>query len=143
MGKSLYADGMSGGRLLTQTYIPNASAGDATKEWGIFCAPADCKVLQVQIVPQATITGQASNYFNLNLIDKGAAGSGSDELGNIDFSSSGVVATNFDGKDIVADTAIASATALTQGDVLALERELVSSGLAMPELIVIVTYVLT
>ena len=142
MGKTLYADGLSGGRLLAQAYVAAAAQTDATKEWPVFCAPDACKVLQVQIVPQSTITGTDTNSMNLNLRNKGAAGTGTTELGNVDFEN-GTDATGYDALDILADTAIASATALSQGDVLGLQRELVSGGLAMPELIVIVTFVLT
>jgi len=142
MGKTIYADSQVGARISAVAYVPAAATADATKEWPVFCAPDSCKILQVQIIPQATITGTATNYFNLNLRNKGAAGAGTTELGNIDFLS-GTNATGYDAKDIVADTAHASATALSQGDVLGLQRELVLTGLAMPELIVLVTYILT
>jgi len=142
MGKTRFADNLAGGRLASMVYTAAAGAGDASKSWPVFCAPDDCKVLQVQIVPQATITGADTNSANLNLINKGSAGAGTTELGNIDFVN-GTNATAFDAKDIVADTAIADATALSQGDVLAIEREKVGTGLAIPELIVVVTYRLT
>ena len=142
MGKTRFADNAAGMRLTAQSYIPAALAGDATKSTPIFCAPDNCKVLQVQVVAQADITGQATDYFNLNLINKGSSGAGTTELANIDFLNASVTATAFKGKGLLANTAVESATALTAGDVLAIERELVNSGLATPELKVVVTYTL-
>jgi len=143
MGKTIFADQAVGQRLMNIAYLPAAGAGDATKEWPIFCAPDSCKVLQVQIVTQAILTGADTESMNLNLRNKGAAGIGTAELGNVDFES-GTDATAYDALDILADTAYADATALSQGDVLGLQREKVgSSGLAMPELIAIVIFILT
>jgi len=141
MGKTRFADYAAGMRLTNQAYLPAAGAADVTKSTPVFTAPDNCKVLQVQIVTQAAITGANTNSMNLNLINKGAAGIGATELGHIDFVS-GTNSVAFDGKDLVADTAIASATELTAGDVLAVEREKVGSGLAMPEVLVIVTFTL-
>lgn len=121
---------------VTQAYIPAAAAGDATKNWPIFFAERPCRVLSVGVVPQATITGQNTNTFHWNVINRGTAGAGTTEIGNVDFVS-GTNVTGFDFREIVVETA---GRRLSTGEVLALQRELIGSGLAAPETLAIVVF---
>ena len=106
------------------TTIAHAAA-TATEIVASVVAPFAAK-MTVYWVPNAAITGTATNYTNLNVINKGQAGAGTTELGNVDFAS-GTDATACDELALVA-----TAVAVAAGDVIALQAEKVSTGLAIP-----------
>ncbi len=119
-----------------QQTIASALAADATAEWPIFYADRDCRILRVGIVAYSTITGANTNTFHVNILNKGAAGVGTTEIGNKDFVS-GTNATAFVEYDVVAESANA---AMARGEVLNLQREKVGTGMAMPALLVVVAF---
>lgn len=123
------------GQHVEEFTINNKVLGDATLDYPLFEARRPCRLVSVEIVPGATITGQATNTFNLNVKTWTAAGVAT-ERGNRDYlSGTNEVA-------MVKRSLYAPATPLNmaQGDHVTLERELVGSGLAMPALGVRVTY---
>lgn len=116
--------------------MPASAAADATAEVPVFRAPFACKVRKVVLVPGAAITGTATNYHNLNLINRGTDGSGTTELANRDY----LNGTN-ESKAVARELyAPASYLALAAGAVLAIEKEKVGTGLALPAIQVIVEY---
>jgi len=119
-----------------QTTVPSALAADATAEWPIFYADRACRILRVGIVAYSTITGANTNTFNVNILNKGTAGIGTTEIGNKDFVL-GTNATAFVEYDVVAESANA---AMARGEVLNLQREKIGTGMAMPALVVIVSF---
>lgn len=124
------------GARCIQTYLPAVGAADATIAYPIFRAPDTCVVSKVEIVPQAAITGQDTNYRELNLINAGSAGAGTTELANIDLAS-GTNLTALDGKAFT----LAANVSMSAGDVLKIESALVGeTGLAVPALLVYVEY---
>ena len=116
-------------------HIPAIGAADATIVYPIFSAQSTVKVTEVIIVPQAAVTGNDTNRKNLNVLDVGAAGAGTTEIGNLD------LATSTDLTSLAEQALGVTDTQLTDGDVLALQVELVSSGVALPALHVIVEYI--
>lgn len=103
-------------------YIPAVAATSATAKIAIWQAPNNVTIEQVTVRTGAAITGDGTNTINLNILDGGAAGSGTTEIGNSDFGA-GVNAAALD--DIVIDCDSAS---LDEGDALILQVEKVGSG---------------
>lgn len=101
------------------------AAATATEIVATVVAPFKAK-MTLHWVPNAAITGAATNYTNLNAINKGQSGAGSTEIGNVDFDD-GTNATACDELAIVG-----SAVAVAAGDVIALQAEKVSTGLSIP-----------
>lgn len=82
-----------------------------TSEVGIKL-PFKCKIISVHAIPQATITGQATNYGSYEFYNRGTAGDGTTELGDIDFDN-GTNAADFQAAEVYAPTtelAVADAT---------------------------------
>lgn len=103
------------------------AAATATEYICLWAAPFACRLLGVYWVPAADVTGTATNYTNLNVINRGSAGAGSTELGNKDYAS-GTDAVGGDVNTIVAGLT----TALAENDVIGIQAEKVSTGLALP-----------
>lgn len=103
------------------------AAATATEYVCMWAAPFVCRLLAVYWVPAASVTGTATNYTNFNVINMGSAGLGTTELGNKDFLS---------GTDAVGGDALAIVTGLTtamaENDVIGIQAEKVSTGLALP-----------
>lgn len=116
-------------------HIPAVDAGDSTIVYPLFYAPFTCKVQKVILIPQDDVSGHDTNRKNLNVLDSGADGDGTTEIGNLDLES-GTDLAALDAKEIdVTDTQ------LTAGDVLSLQIELVSGGVALPTMLAITEYV--
>ena len=122
-----------------QTYVPAAAAADATTQWPIFYAEKGCRILRVAIVPQAAITGADTNSMTLTVVDKALVGVCTTVLGSKAYTA-GVNVIAFDDDTLVAETA---AKTVAAGAVVNLERAKVGTGLAMPQLLVTVTYELS
>src|SRR3990172_2070686 len=60
------------------------TAGTADEE-PVLIAPIACTVTGVTLVPETAITGHATNYAPLSLENKGAAGTGTDEIASFAF----------------------------------------------------------
>jgi hypothetical protein len=111
--------------------LPAHAAATASEKLKIFEAPVDCTVTSVEFVSAIAVTGVDTNTTHLNLIDGGAAGAGSTEVGNYDLT---------DGNDLAANTAQELAGAagagtdfdLDEGDYLMLQWEKVGNGLNVP-----------
>lgn len=125
------------GPLYVHTVVPKHAAG-STDEYCIFRAPFNCKVQKVTIVPAANVTGQATNYTNINIKSwTDGATPVATEIANRDYNSSAVTEVAMKARDIYAPTTYLSMSA---GEYLSLEEENVGTGLALPSLGVIVTY---
>lgn len=115
-------------------HIPAIGAGDSTIKYPIFSAQFTCNVTDVIIVPQAAVTGNTTNRKNLNVLDAGTAGAGTTEIGNLD------LITSTDLVALAEQSLGVTDTELTDGDVLVLQIELVSGGVALPAMLVITEY---
>ena len=116
--------------------VPAHAAATATEVVNIFRAPFACKIVSVELIPDAAITGADTNSTNVNLLNAGTAGTGTTELGNIDFASGTDAAAG------VAQDLYRPATALSvaSGVILQVQIEKVSSGLAIGRFTAVVTY---
>lgn len=112
------------------------AAATATEVACIFRAPFACKIVSVEIIPDAAATGNDTNRTNVNLLNGGTAGTGTTELGNLDY------ATGTDAAVGVAQDVYRPATALAiaSGVILKLQLEKVSSGVALGSALVVTTY---
>lgn len=112
--------------------------GDATEDQVIFTAPFRCVLENVSITPNASATGNDTNRKNLNLIDKGSDGSGSDEVGALDLVT-GVDLVEAD-ETAITITGTAAQREMLKGDVLMLEIEQVGTGITIAESLVKVQF---
>lgn len=134
---SKYAQGdVVGHQFIAQATIPAVAAGTATIVYPIFVADRDVRIKAVTFVPQAAVTGDNTNRKNLNLHNRGADGTGTTELANIDLATG----TNLVALDETSLYAPASPLSISAGIVLAVQVEQVASGVALPQLHVQVTY---
>ena len=118
--------------------VPAHAAATATEQWPCFFAPFPCIVTGCKVVPQTAATGDNTNTTNLNLISKGAAGSGTTELANLDLVT-GVNLTAYADSSLTVTGTLAQRT-LAEGDVLTLQHEKVGTGVAVGEVIVEISY---
>jgi cobalamin biosynthesis Mg chelatase CobN len=84
----------------------------------------------VSVTPHAAATGDNTNTTNLNLINKGAAGAGTTEVGNRDLPT-GTNLVAMDEMTVPLNATFVNGVSLAEGDVLALQYEKVGTGLAV------------
>lgn len=118
------------GTHVAHVMLPAHAAATATEVLPIFRAPFACKVTAVRVTPGAAATGDNTNRTNYNLLNGGSAGTGTTEIGNLDY------ATGTDAAVGVTQSVYAPAdpddgVALAAGDVLKMQIEKVASGLAL------------
>lgn len=135
MGATKFAD--ISGALVAFATVPPHAAGDATQDHPIFRAPFACDIREVRIIPGAAVTGAATNNFNLNLKSwTDAATPVATERANRDYGSG----TNETAMKMRSLYKPATPLALAAGEYLSLERELVGTGLASPNIGVEIEY---
>lgn len=116
------------------------AAATATEKHPIFRAPFACKVTKIDAVAQAAVTGADTNTTHLNIINAGAAGAGTTEVGNLDLTS-GTDMAALDSTNIPLNaTYLTAGVTLAEGDVLVLQHEKVGNGLLVPQLLVYIEY---
>lgn len=106
------------------TLAPVAKA--ATVLVPLWRAPFNCTVYDVSFAFSSAVTGNATDRFNLNLVDH--TGASTAELGNVDFSA-GANGTPSTEISIYSSTA---GTALLKDTWLGVQVESIGAGLAMP-----------
>ncbi len=121
-------------------FVAAVAAATATQQDPIFIAPCACKVTAVSVVPQAASTGDNTNTKNLNIVNKGASGAGTTEVGNLDLVS-GTDLVAFDEKAIPLNATYTNGVSLSEGDVLSLQTEKFGTGVAVGPFIVSIDYV--
>lgn len=127
------------GTIKTEGFVLSVAALDATESHPIFCAPFNCTVTKVGIIPRAAVTGNTTNSKNLNIVDAGSAGLGVTEVGNLDLITN-VNLTALDYTEIPLNATYTSGVEMDEGDVLNLEFEEVTSGVLIPDLIVLIEW---
>lgn len=100
-------------------------------------APFACTVTSVQYVPEAAITGAATNNRTVSLVNKGQAGSGTTTVASLAFDN-GVNAVANDEKTITLSGTAANLT-LAAGDTLQWRSIHVATGITDPGGVVRVT----
>jgi hypothetical protein len=128
------------GSRVTTGFLPAVAAATTTESHPLFVAPQKCRVTQVDIIPQAAVTGDGTDRKNLNILNAGSAGAGTTEVGNLDLSAD-VNLTAADLKNIPLNaTYLAPGVELEAGDVLVLSYEKVGNGVDMPDCIALITW---
>ena len=122
------------GTHIATAYVPAHTGTDSTEKWPVFCAPFNCTITSLLIVPKDDVTGQDTNTTNLNIINVGSAGTGTTEIGNYNLISD----NNLTALDAYEFTL--TATNLSEHDVIVLEHEKQGTGLDVPELLVKIEY---
>lgn len=117
-------------RTLEATIPASAAAGTA-QDQTVGVAPFAGTVSAVTFVPEADITGAATNYRTFRLLNKGSDGNGATVVASLAFSSGAVTASDFDEKAITL-SAVAGATTVAEGDVLAWDETVAGTGLSSP-----------
>lgn len=129
MGATDFAD--TRGPIIFRGFIQAHAAGDATQDHPVFRAPFPCKLRKLTIVPGATITGQATNSFHLNVKTwTDAATPVATERANRDYLS-GTNEVAMKARDLYAP---AAPPALAAGEYVSVERELLGTGMASPNI---------
>lgn len=131
--------GKNPGRYTHNVILPAVAAATATQVNMIWIAPDNVKVLGVAVAAGAAVTGDNTNTKNLNLIDAGT-GAGTTEVGNLDLATGTDLAAKTPRAIVDADAGTGTAFTLDAGDGLALQIEKVGTGVALPDLLVTVTY---
>lgn len=93
-------------------------------------APFDATVTGATFTPEGAITGATTTKRTLTLVNKGQAGLGATVVATLDFVT-GVDGVAFDEKAFTL-SAVAGATTVAQGDVLAVVETHASTGTANP-----------
>ncbi|MEU0659617.1 hypothetical protein [Streptomyces lavendulocolor] len=118
--------------------VPAVSTAGASDDTVLGQAPFDCTVTSVEYVPEAAITGAATNHRTYSLVNKGQAGSGSVTVATLTFDSGSVTATANNEKSITLSGTAANLD-LTAGDTLLWRSVAVGTGITDPGGIVRVT----
>lgn len=100
-------------------------------------APFDCTVTAVEYVPEAAITGAATNNRTVSLVNKGQAGSGSTTVASLNFDNGITAAANNERAIPLSGTP--ANLVLTAGDTLQWRSVHVATGITDPGGLVRVT----
>lgn len=120
------------GRHQHIAFHPGAAAATATSSEVIFEAMNACRIKRVAFIASATVTGQATDYFALDILNVGTAGAGTTAIATaITFSTAPIVATALDALEFTLSTTDATIK-LAAGEVLTVKRTKTGSGLLMP-----------
>lgn len=125
------------GDLLVRAFVPGQGTAGTPDDWAILEAEQAITITGARLIPNAAITANGSNFFDLALINKGAAGAGNTSVATRSWAATNSVA-------FVPEAMTLSGTAanlnLAAGDVLDLARTVTGTGLAMPDMLVVVKY---
>jgi len=117
-----------------QLLASTTAAADATKDVHLLYRPGfEATAFSISMYPGVTITGQATNYFELNVLSGSA---GTTELANFDFSSG----NNAPAMDQLAFTLAGVERIIDRDDKLKLQINKVSSGVILSTMLLCVAY---
>ncbi|MFD5566646.1 hypothetical protein [Streptomyces cadmiisoli] len=117
--------------------VPPVSTANASDDTVLGQAPFACTVTSVQYVPEAAITGAATNHRSISLVNKGQAGSGTTSVATLAFDT-GVTAAANDEKTVTLSGTTANLV-LAAGDTLQWRSVAVGTGITDPGGVVRVT----
>lgn len=121
--------------------VPFAIAVDAQAtaatpdEWPGIVAPFAGRVARVDYIPKASITANGTNFFTLNIRNRGAAGSGTTATASRSWAATN--STAWVGEKFTLNATPANRR-FNKGDVLTVERTVAASGLASPAATVVI-----
>lgn len=118
--------------------VPAVSTAGNDDDTVLGQAPFDCTVTSVQYVPEAGVTGAATNHRTFSLVNKGQAGSGTTTVATLAFDSGSVTATANNERDITLSGTAANLD-LAAGDTLLWRSIHIGTGITDPGGVVRVT----
>lgn len=118
--------------------VPAVSTAGNDDDTVLTQAPFNCTVTAVEYVPEAAITGAATNHRTFSLVNKGAAGSSSTTVASLAFDSGSVTATANNEKAITLSGTAANLD-LAAGDTLLWRSVHIGTGITDPGGLVRVT----
>ena len=104
--------------------IHEVAISETTRRNPIFVAPFDMNLRQIAFINSTIFTGEDTTTMHMNLIDGGPEGAGTAEFANVDFVNNTDLVV---GKTVIFD-GTTTARALTQGDIIELEQQEISTG---------------
>lgn len=122
-----------------QSFVPNEATIGTEKAYVLFRAPYNLTVTSVRWVPQAAVTGAATNNFAIAAQNRGAAGTATTAITATKTYASGTDAVAFVPETLTLSTTAANLN-VDEGHVVALDRSVNGDGLASPEGVVEVEY---
>lgn len=117
--------------------VPAVSTAGNDDDTVLGVAPFNCTVTSVVYVPEAAITGAATNHRTVSLVNKGQAGAGTTSVASLTFDN-GVNATAYDERTITLSGTAANLD-LAAGDTLQWRSIHVATGITDPGGLVRVT----
>ena len=118
-------------KVAVKVIVPAIAAG-STDEIPVFYAQEDVYVHEFGIIPEAQITGDATNYMTLTFKNKGTSGSGTTSLGSKAFTSGIYAAFDY--------IQVSTGKLLSEGEVVSLAKSEAGTGMDMPRLCVVIIY---
>lgn len=118
--------------------VPAVSTANASDDTVLGQAPFACTVTAVEYVPEAAITGAATNHRTFSVVNKGQAGSGSTTVATLAFDSGSVTASANNERAITLSGTAANLE-LAAGDTLQWRSIAVGTGITDPGGVVRVT----
>lgn len=128
------ATGLAPLKTTVRKRIIGTAAAVAGEDALVF-APFTGAVTAVRYIPDATLTGQATNFKTLTVRNRGQAGGGAVVAASLAFSSAPVVANALDQTAITLSVTVANRD-FVAGDVLAFEQLVTGTGLITPDALV-------
>lgn len=119
------------GTIVDRFFVPGQGTAGTVDDWVLMVCDLKITIVAVKIVPNAAITANGTNFFDLALINKGAAAGGSTSMATRSWAATNSVAFVAESLTLSATTANLNAAV---GDVLDLQRTITASGLAMPDM---------
>ncbi|GLY55215.1 hypothetical protein [Lentzea sp. NBRC 102530] len=123
-----------GDQTLTIPVLGQSTAGNAD-EWSGVKVPFRCRIVAARWIPAAAVTADGSNYFTLNLRNRGSDGSGSNLPASRSYAATN--STAFVSEDMTLGAS--GIRNLAEGDVLTVSKVNTGTGLACPDGVVQVT----
>ncbi|GGM04780.1 hypothetical protein GCM10010099_21130 [Streptomyces cinereus] len=118
--------------------VPAVSTANASDDTVLGQAPFACTVTGVEYVPEAAITGAATNHRSFSVVNKGQAGSGTTTVASLAFDSGSVTASANNERTITLSGTAANLD-LAAGDTLLWRSLAVGTGITDPGGVVRVT----
>ena len=138
---SKYAQGDVPGAQFVQTMnVPLTATADATIDYPVFLADRDVTILEVHLVPQAAITGTATNFKDIKAIDKGLNGAGATQIGSTISLQNGTNMTAFQKDGGLTGIGSTLTYNMAAGSVMSISLIKQGTGLATPVFQAVVIY---
>ena len=139
------ANGVTADKLsaAARTRAVTAAIGAVTAdaEKAVFVAPTDGTITGVQLLNSTAITADSTNYWTFQIVNKGAAGEGTDVVATIDTNSGesgdGESLAEFVATDL---TVVAGEADFEAGDVLSFKAIKAASATALADTVIVITY---